>query len=163
MSLGIVKPGELMQLNLANPCNGYIGEVFAGLPSPSMTVFYPLPDIYPYYALAFLAPLPACHWSSVHKMLPSRGTPYHAPLCPPGSKLYYYWVDAKTLFRVSSPSTHTQPTQTEATDPQSNPAAFTENKELEEIFVRDRIEEQRQLEAAKVTRDNILRYIFGGD
>lgn len=167
MSLGIVKYGELLTLNIANRCNGYTGEVVCGMHPTSSATFKAaeLPDIFPYYALAFLQELPHCHWSQRHQLFqnPSR---WHKPKVPPGAAVYYYYAGAWTLTRalvtpkvkrISVGASYAQMSGRGASEDEKDKA------EMEAIFKRQLAEESRQLAAADLTRDRIFREMFGGD
>lgn len=153
MSLGVVNYGELFQLNVANKCNGYIGEVVGAAINPANGIVSPLPDICTYYVLAFLEPLPACPWSSARR-LPGGGV-FHRPAHPHGAAVYYYWADARLMLRIS--------VQTTDTGKGKNKRKTRSSREMESIFKREREEEARQLEAAKASRDRIFAEMFRGD
>jgi hypothetical protein len=146
MSLGIVNYGELFQLDVANKCNGYIGEVVAGMANPSHKLVYPLPDIMPYYVLAFLEQLPSCAWSQMRRCASGGGL--YRPQHPHGATIYYYYVDALVLRRVS------------VNVVEKEVSAGGDDPQLEAIFKRQREEEAQQLEAAKASRDRIFAEIF---
>jgi hypothetical protein len=154
MSLGVVCVGERLKIIAANICNGRVGAVLGAyiniglyVPVPS-----PLPCAGSSYLMVFQNPLPTCNWSVMSvfhlKDLSDTQRADFSVMYPNGGHIYL--IRANLLVRVSAAAQVVK---------EEEDSGYSE--EIKMILSEQKAEENRQLEAAKKSRDAIFRSMFG--